>query len=161
MRLERRLGYETEERRLHAHACRLRPQRTSLVWSGLMMEYVPKVRSSCHFNTGICLGDVCASLTFLLSFIHLFLSRISYSHVAMCLNLLKFLFLVLNFRKNGNMKIIIMSTLLQTLRKSLISKYVIQHILKQTELPFLGLGISDNRSVVLLQNCALREIQNC
>ena len=34
MRLERRLGYETEERRLYAHACRLRPQRTSLVWSG-------------------------------------------------------------------------------------------------------------------------------
>ena len=34
MRLERRLGYETEERRLHARACRLRPQRTSLVWSG-------------------------------------------------------------------------------------------------------------------------------
>ena len=32
MRLERRLGYETEERRLHAHACRLRPQRTSLVF---------------------------------------------------------------------------------------------------------------------------------
>ena len=33
MRLERRLGYKTEERRLHARACRLRPQQTSLVWS--------------------------------------------------------------------------------------------------------------------------------
>ena len=36
MRLERRLGYETEGRRLHAHACRLRPQRTYLVWSGAL-----------------------------------------------------------------------------------------------------------------------------
>ena len=29
-----RLGYETEERRLNARACRLRPQQTSLVWFG-------------------------------------------------------------------------------------------------------------------------------
>ena len=37
MRLEHRLEYETEGRRLHAHACRLRPQRTSLVWSGVVI----------------------------------------------------------------------------------------------------------------------------
>ena len=34
MRLERRLGYKTEGRQLHAHACKLHPQQTSLVWSG-------------------------------------------------------------------------------------------------------------------------------
>ena len=42
MLLERRLGYETEERRLHAHACRLRPQRTSLVWSGNTDIYIDR-----------------------------------------------------------------------------------------------------------------------
>jgi hypothetical protein len=41
MRLERRLGYETEGRCLHTHMCRLRPQRTSLVWSSLVWSEGP------------------------------------------------------------------------------------------------------------------------
>ena len=44
MRLKRRLGYETEERRLHAHACRLYPQRTSLGWSGHEIGFVQNLK---------------------------------------------------------------------------------------------------------------------